>query len=1017
MKTIIRTLTSLLLLVVLNPMPQASAQKSVASEGAALFVGKVRPLIQKKCVGCHNAKDRSGGLDLSGDASVAAKGANGPTWTPGDPDKSRLFQRVSAREMPPNGPLSAQEIDLLRQWITAGAVWKNAGTAKATASAEPKRAGLDWWSLQPPHKSPLPPVKAHNWVRNPIDTFILAKLEANGLHSAPPADSRTLIRRVTYDLLGVPPTPEEIRAFVNNRAPDAYEKLVDRLLADPRYGERWARHWLDTARFSESQGFERDVIRDNAWPYRDYVIDSLNADKPYNRFVQEQIAGDVLPDGGGAGVIATGFLVAGPFDEAGSGSASALLRAQVREEELEDMLSCVGQTFLGLTVNCARCHDHKFDPILQRDYYRLKSALEGVHGGNRPFYSGDPSTLEASRKQLRERSDTLASEILALKFGKDARTVLWNVPDVPAPFARWSFQGDARDAFGRMPGMLKGGATIVGDHLHLNGNGAYLETATLPTDILARTLEAWVILPNRDQGGGGVLSLQTPDGQQFDAVVYGEREPKKWVAGSNFYQRTHDLDAPQENAPPDAMIHVAIVYGTDNRITFYRNGVPYGSSYVPDGTNGTLRTFPAKGAQLLMGLRHTGAGRGYLEGDIVEARLYDRPLSAEQVLASYRAGVRKAAAATLRTLTPEETQQLARLEAEQKDLDARQETLNRPTVTYAATSQTPAPTFVLLRGDVQSHGELVSAGGIAALKSVPADFGLAPDAPEGDRRLRLAAWIANPNNPLTARVLVNRVWHYHFGHGIVGTPNDFGFNGEKPTNQPLLDWLACTFMEPSAQGSYGCNGHLKALHRLIVLSSTYRQSSQVNPKAMAVDADNRWLWRFAPRRLESEAVRDGMLAISGRIDWTRGGPSFRPFVETVRNAHFYAVFDEDRPGQDRRTIYRINVNSAKSPLLETLDCPDPSTKTPKRSVTTTPLQALELMNSRFILQESQYFATRVQQEVGNAPTAQAQRAYLLALGRSPSSAELPRAMALIHNGGLDTLCWALFNTSEFLYLR
>ena len=334
----------------------------------------------------------------------------------------------------------------------------------------------------------------------------------------------------------------------------------------------------------------------------------------------------------------------------------------------------------------------------------------------------------------------------------------------------------------------------------------------------------------------------------------------------------------------------------------------------------------------------------------------------------------------------------------------------------------------------------MSAGGVYLLGA--ADFGLRPDAPEGERRLRFADWLVRPDNALTARVMVNRVWHYHFGRGIVGTPNDFGFNGEKPTHPELLDWLAATFMRsadaplssaPSAaltagappskienqksKIELGCSWRLKPLHRLIVLSNTYRQSAAYNPRAAAIDSEDRWLWRFAPRRLEGEAVRDAMLAVSGRINWAQGGPGFRPFVETVNNSHFYAVFDKDGLAYNRRTVYRINVNSAKSTLLDTLDCPDPSTKTPRRSVTTTPLQALELMNNRFVLEQSRYFGERVRSGAGPDPAKQADLAYQLALGRPASADERQRAATLIRNGSAATLCWALLNSSEFLYMR
>jgi hypothetical protein len=640
---------------------------------------------------------------------------------PNDAARSLVYRKVAAGKMPPKEPLHPDQVALVREWINAGAPWDESG------SLQPGPAGQAvLWVLRPLVRPAPPTVQPSSWPANPIDAFILARLGSAGLSPAPMADRLTLIRRATFDLLGLPPTPAEIDAFLDDPSPDAYESLVDRLLASPHYGERWGRHWLDVARFSESNGFEHDRIRDHAWPYRDYVIQSLNADRPYTKFVREQIAGDVLEPVTRDGIVATGFLVAGTWDEANQIQKSATMRQRVREEELEDMVAAVGQVFLGLTVNCARCHDHKFDPVSQRDYYRIKAAMEGVQHGNRPIALG---------------SD-LNSKVL--------------------PF------------------------------------------------------------------------------------------------------------------------------------------------------------------------------------------------------------------------------------------------------TYAAKPSPPPPTFILNRGDVEKPGERVSAGGLSAVKSPSGDFGLAIDAPEGVRRHKLAEWVADPSNPLTARVIVNRVWHYHFGTGLVATPNDFGRNGDRPSHPELLDWLAADFL------AQGCR--LKALHRRIMLSSTYRQSSRFEARAAAADADDRLLWRFPARRLEAEAIRDAMLLASGQLNPQMTGPSFRPFKLIVFNSNFYELNDPVGPEFNRRTVYRININSAKDPLLETLDCPDPSVKTPKRAVTTTPLQALGLMNDSFVLRQARCLASRVRSVAGSDVVRQVDCAYRLTIGRRPRGLERNRASALVREAGLDTLAWVLFNSSEFLYL-
>ncbi len=512
--------------------------------------------------------------------------------------------------------------------------------ALSAMAGEPARcAGGGWWSLQPV-RHPAVPKLTHGEIHNPIDAFIAAKLAAEGLHMAPPADRATLIRRVAFDLLGLPPAPEEVAAFVNDRSPDAYEKLVDRLLASPHYGEHWGRHWLDVARFSESQGFERDKVRDHAWRYRDYVIRSLNDDKPYDRFVREQIAGDVMPEATPESVAATGFLVAGPYDEAGNSSVSVLLKARIREEELEDIVSAVSQTFVGLTANCARCHDHKFDPIPQSDYYRLKAVFEGVRHGDRPL---------VPESELRRRRDHLAKLSAAIaKHEKRIAELEWAVHDkltgaksssipvaLPTPISRWTFDGDARDSIGKLDATLRGSARIAHGRLVLDGKTAFAQTAPLPYDLREKTLEAWVTLANRTQSGGGVVSVQLKGGSKFDAIVFGEREPGKWLPGSEFFRRSRDLDAPAETANLNELVHVALVYSSDGKIALYRNGKSYAKPYKPEID---LQTYPAGMSQVLFGLRHTGAGNGFLAGEIEEARLYDRALNAKQIASSYQSG-------------------------------------------------------------------------------------------------------------------------------------------------------------------------------------------------------------------------------------------------------------------------------------------------------------------------------------------------------------------------------------------
>jgi hypothetical protein len=761
------------------------------------------------------------------------------------------------------------------------------------------------------------------------------------------------------------------------------------------------------------------------------VVSSFNQDKPYAQFIKEQIAGDALERATAESIAATGFLVAGPYDAAGNTSASALLKARIREEELEDIIAAVGQTFLGMTVNCARCHDHKFDPIPQRDYYQIKAALEGVRHGERALLSlTEAKTHQASIAQMNERISQLEKEIAAIESAGRARVEQgWSEKDPAAsatdigrspppkgsaaapvmPMALWRFQTNANDSLGTLHGLLCGGATLQRGRLHLDGKEGFLRSVPLTRDVREKTLEAWLALPNLKQRGGAVVSVESSDGRVFDALVFGEREPQKWMAGSSFYQRSRDLDAPLETAGSNELIHVAAVYAGDNSIRFYRNGAPYGQTYTPAGDQATLRTYVRGDAHLLIGLRHTGAGNGFLAADIEEVRLYDRALSAEQIAASARSGPRVITAdAIARALTVEER---GRREALLADLAKQRQALQAlPPVpqVYAAVSRSPEPTFVLARGDVESKRQPVSAGALSAVQALPNEFGLPAESAEGTRRLSLADWIAHPQNPLTPRVLVNRLWHYHFGRGLVGTPNDFGANGERPSHPALLDWLAAEFL---AQG-----GGIKAMHRLIMLSATYQQSSVATAGAK-LDAENRLLWHFPLRRLEGEAVRDAMLSVSGRLNPQMGGPSYRPFTVFISNSSFYTLTDPTEPEYDRRTVYRMGVHSGRDPLLDSLDCPDPSTKTPLRSMTTTPIQALGLMNNSFVLRQAHYLAGRLQKEAGARTVDQIKQAYRLTLNRPPQGEEVRRATVLAQEHGMESVCWALLNASEFSYVR
>lgn len=866
------------------------------------------------------------------------------------------------------------------------------------------------WSLQPLKASVIPSLPdAPGEVRNAIDRFVLAKLRENRLAPSVPADRTTLIRRVYFDLIGLPPSPEAVEAFVADSSDGAYEKLVEGLLNSPGYGERWGRHWLDVARYTESQGFEYDRLRDNAWHYRDYVIRSFNEDKPYDRFMREQIAGDVLEPVTRDGIVGASLLVCGPWDQAGNSQANVTQKAITREEEIEDMLSVVGQTFLGLTINCARCHAHKFDPIPHAEYYRIKSVFEGVKHGERSILGAAEekdrkdrlAALERELAEFRSRASQLEAEGWKRAVaGSEAE----GLPAGPQALQRWRF--DRPEAAGA-PDNFKGGARAEGGKLHLERDGAYYQSAPLPDTLREKTLEAWVALADLKQGGGAPISIESLDGQVFDAIVFGERQPGKWIAGSSGFARTRDLDAPAETAGPEEFVHMMAVYRADNSIALFRNGEPYGAAYTPSAA---LRTFPAGQSHVIIGLRHKGAGNGFLRGGVRQAAIYDRALDPGEVRLAYRSGGKELAREqVLAALSGAERAEHEKLSAQIKQTKRAIEAAGVSPVSYAGTRSQPAPTKRLVRGDVNSPAEVVTPGALSAVTTLKGDFDLPADAPEAQRRVKFADWLADPRNPLPARVIANRVWHLHFGEGLVATPNDFGVSGSRPSHPELLDWLAAQLIESGWS--------LKALHRLIVHSATYRQSSAWNAAAGQVDAGNQLLWRFSPRRLEAETLRDAMLATSGRLNPTMGGPSFRPFEVLAFPANAYLPIDKIGPEFERRTVYRMNVNSGKEPMLDAFDCPDPAVKTPRRGVTTTPLQALALMNNSFAQRLAASLAERALQESGGDVARAAGQAYRLALGRAPTPAETERALAAARDRGLTSVCWALFNSTEFVYVR
>ena len=994
---------------------------------------KAKMLLSQKCVSCHHGDDAKGKLDLTTRELLVKGGESGSSLVANLPDKSLIWQRVDQDEMPPKHPLSADEKRLLKEWILTGAVWTGGALDPLSVSSE-HRAGLDWWSLQPLKSVRIPLLNAISTRRLPVDDFIADKLREKNLSMSDEAQRHVLIRRISFDLLGLPPDPETVDRFVHDDRPDAWERLVDELLASPHYGERWARHWLDVVRFGESNGFERDLPRPNAWPYRDWVIHSLNRDLPYDEFVRWQLAGDILSPDDPEAMKAVGFLVAGAHDTVVP--VVDRMRAMMRQDELEDIVGTVGQTFLGLTVNCARCHDHKFDPITTREYYQLASALSGIDHGEREFVPPEvtrqlnawKTEIDGLSKSLREQETPIRAAILEERIASEKDgghpEIVRRISD---PVAAWDFTKDLKDHIGEMHVKLVGTAQQSSAGLIVDGT-SFASSTPIPRTILEKTLEVRLQLKSLQQSGGGAISLQTMDGQTFDAIVFAELEPERWMAGSNGFQRTLSYRGPAEEKADQEAIVMTQVYQADGSILAYRNGQPYGQPIRKDAAE----KYEAGKSHIIFGLRHGTeiGGNRPLRGTILAAKLYDKALTPEEVAVSADASNTFVTEAEIASkLTPAEQLERRRNQNHLQELRTQHAELTKrgPMTVYTAIATQPPPMKIHLRGGVSSLGSEVEPAGLNAIQGLSPRFDLRPDAIESHRRLKLANWITDSRNPMFARVMANRIWHYHFGVGLVDSPNDLGFHAGSPTHPELLEWLSNEFrartMDVDTNSSADpARFSIKRLHRQLVNSSTYRQSSQFNPAAAGVDANNRLLWRMNPRRLEAESVRDAMLAVSGELNTEIGGKGYSDVNSYFfKGTQFYDPIDPTGHANHRRTLYRMGARGGRSPFLDNFDCPDPSTTTPRRSATVTPLQALTLLNHSFSLRMAEHFADRLNDSSDAAAKHrtvedQIRDAFQRIYGRFPDATELNLSRNFIAKQGVAAFCRALWNSSEFLFV-
>ncbi|MBS1825540.1 MAG: PSD1 domain-containing protein [Acidobacteria bacterium] len=861
-------------------------------------------VLAERCAKCHNAKAKMSDLDVTSRATAVKGGKQGAAIVPGKAAESRLWQYVSEGKMPPGQKLDETSLAAIRHWIEAGAP-EFSGAAKKP-----------FWAFQPPVKHIPPALDA-----NPLDAFLLAKLREKGLDFNPPADQRTLIRRLYFDMTGLPPAPEDFR--------QTYEQAVDKVLASPRYGERWGRHWLDVVRFGETDGGEHNFERFNAWHYRDWVIESLNADKPYDRFIREQIAGDLLNPGDPKMVAATGFLVAGPWDSVSAVlNKDETLRQQARMDELDDMVTTTAHSFLALTVNCARCHDHKFDPISAKEYYSLTAFFSTVAFGDREVGTEEQrkvrdefvrplrKEMEAARRGLAEIEDPVRTKMLLERYqafdrerAQEARRILLN-----AVWNRNQFAATKVD---------KVRFVVIG------------QTGRKP---VLRYLE---LLP----GGKRITDWTGAEAASADKPL------------------TIELDVPAGTAV---------------------SGIRFASDPERGQREGMITTYRLEGMvggewrELCRSLDHVGRN----ELDLPE--LSDDDLE--------------------KALTDQQRKDRAALQARMDSLQKRMDAAPAITKLYAAKPKEPEKSFLLERGNVKRQVEEVGPGVLAAVQTpLPQVDSSDPAA----RRIALANWLADAKNPLTARVMVNRIWYHHFGNGIVNTPSDFGVNGDRPSHQELLDWLAVQFME---------NGwSMKWLHRQILLSRAYRQSSAMNDKAFAADAGNRLLWRMPLKRMDAEMVRDSLLAVVGNLDLRMGGPSYLLQKKGTRGSYIYKAL-EDGPETWRRAVYRFVVRGGERIMMDSFDCPDPSVATPQRPVSNTPVQALTLMNNEFVIRQAERFAERLQREAPDGRAAQIGLAYRLLFGREPNGAEVKRDAAFADQHSLAAWCRAILNSNEFAYV-
>jgi hypothetical protein len=972
------------------PIPPEHAAEMAA--GRELFTRSVRETLVKACLKCHGESKTRGGLDLITRESLLQGGDNGPAITPRKAATSRLYRlaaRLEEPHMPPKGhdPLTKQQLTDLAKWIDLGAPYDKPLLERA--APKPKEMVVTaedraFWSFKPLLKPSVPMPRDASWAINPIDRFLRVAQEAKRVTPAAPADRRTLLRRLKFGLVGLPPTPEEIDAFESDTRPDAYQRLVEHYLADPAHGERWARHWLDIVRFAESHGFEHDYDRPHAWPYRDFVVKALNADLPYHMFIRWQIAGDEYEPNNPLARTATGFLGAGVH----STQITAATVEKERYDELDDIVRTMGTAFLGLTIGCARCHDHKYDPVPMKDYYRLVSTFTKTVRSDQEI-DLDPEAAQRARVQHEAELKRLDAELAQLEAGPvTQRLRAWRTK--AEPLSPWTTVAATVKSAGKavLTPQADGSFLASGPN---PAKDVYVFTFKAPVEIASLRLEA-LTHPSMVRGGPGRAS--NGNFALSDVTLAADGKPVKLTAARATFEQKGLPVAATIDADPVSAWAVDPQFGKDQAAVWdLERRVPAGASLTL-----TLRFNNNTGHNI---------GRPRLSVSAVEKPAASTGSGLPDAVRAALAGQTEADEKTILSWYRTQDAEWKAMHAKREALAAQGPKVGKVKAMVCGEGLPPIRlhsqggdflehTHFLNRGDPNQKGE-IALPGFAQILTRGDESRWRESPPPGAKtpyhRRSLANWLTDAEagaGHLLARVIVNRLWYHHFGRGIVATPSDFGLQGERPTHPELLDWLAGELIDSGWS--------LKHVHRLMVTSAAYRQGNTLTDANQLADPSNTLVWRQAPRRLEAEVIRDSLLAVAGTLDRQMGGPG-------ARNA--------DMP---RRSLYFFLKRSQMNPMMMIFDAPDGTVGIEGRTTTTIAPQALLLMNNPQVRQAARAFAA----QLDGLPDEQAiDRAYRLAVGRSPTPAEAGVMRTFLTSGSprpREELCQVLLGLNEFIYI-